>query len=237
MNLHAVVRLKTASGLPEDEVINTFNFIAGGTPVLDPIALAGAADNIQNALVAFYDTPAPDLSVSEWLSPLIIRDQTVHELELYAIPAAGGALGSPVARRTFFLDRTAVDPRPLPSEVAVCVSYHGNLAGLAEEQPAGPVGPQGDIHPRARRRGRLFIGPLNASASEITNYGSTVEVSSHTVAVLRAAALRLRDDTNTEWCVWSRTTGALHQVAGGWVDNAFDTQRRRGTKATSRSTF
>jgi len=44
-------------------------------------------------------------------------------------------------------------------------------------------------------------------------------------------------DANNDWIVYSTVDQAGHEVIGGWVDNAWDIQRRRGELSTSRLTF
>jgi hypothetical protein len=39
------------------------------------------------------------------------------------------------------------------------------------------------------------------------------------------------------WCLYSRKLDLMPEIVGGWVDNAWDIQRRRGYAATSRTTF
>lgn len=112
----------------------------------------------------------------------------------------------------------------LPSEVAVVVSYHGvKQSGV----------------PMARRRGRLYIGPLGA---QILGIGAdqgrllpAVRDSFGAAAhVLLQASLTAQE---WSWSVYSPTNNFAVDVVGGWIDNAFDTQRRRGVQSTSRSTF
>jgi hypothetical protein len=40
---------------------------------------------------------------------------------------------------------------------------------------------------------------------------------------------------NNDWCVWSVADQIAVPVANGWIDNAFDVQRRRGVDYTSRT--
>lgn len=47
------------------------------------------------------------------------------------------------------------------------------------------------------------------------------------------AAASLADDWG--WVIWSEKLEQSFAVAGGWVDNAWDTQRRRGMPATTRT--
>jgi hypothetical protein len=118
---------------------------------------------------------------------------------------------------------TNVDSGMLPAEVAVCLSYQ--------------AAPESGV-PQARKRGRIYFGPITdgrdqveASVDDRPNTGLTT--------ALREAAVRLIGfNTGTlYWCVYSSLSGPSGPVIGGWTDNAFDTQRRRGAKATVRNTF
>jgi hypothetical protein len=102
----------------------------------------------------------------------------------------------------------------LPTEVALCLSYYG-------------------VSNTKRNRGRIFIGPLTVAGSN-TN--------SRPVAALQTALLDLADrlsDIGTEqvdWQIVSRVAGTRQRIQQVWVDNAFDTQRRRGLQPTARVT-
>lgn len=107
-------------------------------------------------------------------------------------------------------------------ELALCLSFQGNrISGT----------------PQARRRGRIYLGPL----ADITNTSTSPVVSAAKVTQLRdaGAALLLASNTATDWAwvVYSVTDNDTVTVGSGWVDNAFDIQRRRGLEATSRVTF
>lgn len=118
-------------------------------------------------------------------------------------------------------DYTATGPGSgLPSEVAACLSYHENLAG-------------GGI-PTARKKGRIFIGALDSGVISLT--GNRIVLDDDFVASLTTAAeaLLTANTAGTTWAFHSPTRGTYNAIVGGWVDNAFDTQRRRGTDSTSR---
>lgn len=91
--------------------------------------------------------------------------------------------------------------------------------------------------PQARRRGRIFLGPLFATAND----SATARPSSTLVSSVANAGDGLitasKASTLWEWQVWSQVDGDGNEVDNGWVDNAFDTQRRRGLRATTRTTF
>jgi hypothetical protein len=107
---------------------------------------------------------------------------------------------------------------PLPTEVACCLSFEG-------VQASGQI--------QARRRGRVFIGPLATSVM-----GADGRPTTSSITNLGAAAKDLFDAGllagDWRWSVFSRANNSGIPVDAGWVDNEFDTQRRRGRKATSR---
>lgn len=119
----------------------------------------------------------------------------------------------------------------LPPEVALCVSMQGATGSGVNMR---------------RRRGRIYLGPLVASAANVS--GGRVQPSNTMMTNIAAAAGALKTITGTygtTWAVFSPTTysemsdydAAFEDVVSGWVDSEFDIQRRRGTVAQSRVTF
>jgi hypothetical protein len=145
--------------------------------------------------------------------------------------------GSPVQTALWTLGPTAsASPGnlALPREVALCGSFHGDLSGVAEEGA-------GDTRPRARRRGRIYVGPLNVAATDSTNgsanggalpSGFFIGRLAAAFAEFTAAAI---EDEGGRWVVASRADNAVYPVTAGWVDNEFDTQRRRGLDPSART--
>ena len=117
-------------------------------------------------------------------------------------------------------DTTSHATGALPEEVAVCLSFSG----------ASPL--------TARRRGRIFIGPLNPTAMD-TEGGTVKSIVKGTLQVdLSVAAKRLANQTAAGWLVHSSMSGGSYAaVETGWIDDALDIQRRRGPEATSRYTW
>jgi hypothetical protein len=200
----AQVNLRHSSGLAEDTVVNTFHF--------DGFDFPGDVVAIQAAIVAFYnDLQSTNKSVASYLSSQL---SGIAETKFYS-------LSDPVPR----VPRATIPwalvghggPR-LPSEVALCLSYH---AVFESGQP------------NAQRRGRVYIGPLNQDAWD-SNSGRPV---ANVLTTLRNAADDLRLTSvaaGAPWSVYSRVGNDAHAIVGGWTDNAFDTQRRRGERATAR---
>ena len=97
----------------------------------------------------------------------------------------------------------------------------------------------------ARRRGRLYIGPLQRVVIE--DSGSRVQVTSAARSAVATAAdnmmTTLQGVALSRWAVFSPTTfatsgigPALNDVIEGFVDNEMDIQRRRGQAASARTT-
>jgi len=104
----------------------------------------------------------------------------------------------------------------LPNEVAVCCSFYGT-----RNIP--------------RQRGRVYLGPLNTAADE--DGASDVRVTSDFRGAITFAAAALAGGTGPDWVVHSGAANADYPVTAGWVDNAFDTQRRRGAATSARTVW
>jgi hypothetical protein len=109
-----------------------------------------------------------------------------------------------------------------PSDVAICLSYHA----------AYPSGAN-----RARRRGRVYLGPVVAStATAVAGQGQ--RVSQATVDSILGAVDYLTDQVLTPitWAVYSETDGVGYPIVECSIDNGFDTRRTRDNRATTRTT-
>lgn len=138
-----------------------------------------------------------------------------------------------------FYNMADTPPRAPVADLALATLTLG-AAGYAEEAACAlsyhAVAVSGES--AARRRGRIFIGPL-ADAS-VTN-GTTTNFSSPGPAMrsaIAAAAAVLADQSEPyQWAVYSTVDNIARQITGGWVDNSLDTQRRRGRRPTSRDVW
>lgn len=108
-----------------------------------------------------------------------------------------------------------------PSEVAITLSFQGvKISG--ENQ--------------ARRRGRIFIGPL--ADIGLSESGSELRVSSVIRTAIGDAAADLATilpGEDVAWTIYSPSNDNMVLVTDGWVDNAFDTMRSRGARPTART--
>lgn len=108
-------------------------------------------------------------------------------------------------------------------EVSICLSYAA----------AGASGASA-----ARRRGRIFIGPLaNAAVTLGLSSAFSTPLTAARTALASAAAVLADQSEAFQWAIYSPTDLIARQIVNGWVDNSFDTQRRRGRRATARSTW
>lgn len=204
-----MVIFQGASGLPEDRFVNNFH----ADQVLDDHAIS--ATNISNALFTFYNTPPPPRteSVGQFLSPYVNR---AYETRTYR-------MADPLPRvpeiRLSTLPAVPAGTEGLPEEVAIVASFHGDP----------PVTP--------RRRGRVFIGPLNSFALDGGTTSAPASVDTLRRAILTEACERLANETDFAWVVYSPTGATLTPVTGGFVDSAYDTMRKRGPEATTRTVW
>lgn len=109
----------------------------------------------------------------------------------------------------------------MPAEVAICMSFQGiPISGQSQR----------------RRRGRIYLGPLYTGATDSSGVPASTLIS--TLATAASTFYTAQDGSDWVWCVLSPTGGMnAVPVHDGWFDNAFDTQRRRGRDATSRTVF
>lgn len=201
------------SGLPEDRVVNTFHFWNGS---------AYTEDQLQEAMTAvnfFYcgidNTQAQNAAIGSYLSPWVSR---TAELRAYNLdePKQRTPRIEPVD-----LPATAMS-QGLPEEVCLVASLTG----------APPLGP--------RRRGRLYIGPLNYGAivPGATNAASKPQPGFQQDLAKACKALCNNIFGGPSWSIRStKPTENFVPIVSGHVDNAFDTQIRRGPDATAREVW
>lgn len=235
------VHLPDNNGLPADDTVNTFCFqdVAPGTT---PYALAEAVIPL---LGEFYNTATGGGPLCSFLGDSLSRASNACTVVAYQLAATGSVvpvtpLGGPVTSSSITLG-AATAGSDLPRECAAVLSFAGLHSGIAEDVPGGVPGPKGDTHPAARHRGRVYLGPLNISALGAGTNGPGIAAGMRNSMVAAGHTLgnsvTLLPGLTSSWCVWSRVNHALYPIINGWADDAFDTQRRRGIKATNRTTW
>jgi hypothetical protein len=234
------VTLPNISGLPRDSVVNDFAFVGAGSDLQQDADIEGFFNGVQ----------ASGNTIGFYLSQAISRGANLCRIDTYDLTVAGalagGPLGSPVATSTFTM---SADPNQnsMPAEVALCGSFAADTTGVAEHGPADAAIPTPDravdmgapaTHAgfdrlKARRRGRIFLGPFSTAAMATIVPGSG-RPRPLLMGDLLSAMGTIRDDVNTTWGVWSRRDAVVRPVVSLWVDDAWDTIRRRGYSPSSR---
>jgi len=165
---------------------------------------------VETALDTFYTSFITSLAASHTWSSGRIKWYNLADTE----PRA------PVKDTAFVISGTA-SANQLPRELAICLSFQGSqISGIRQ----------------ARRRGRVYLGPFGTGANGTdgmiaTSLTTTISTAAGVLLGASAAA------SNWAWIVYSPTMGEGAPVDNGWVDNAWDVQRRRGVDASVRTTF
>lgn len=219
--VRATANLERTGSPDRDDVQNVFHVVtpAGNqTPFREALSVS---------IAGFYS------SLAGLLSPVITRNALVHEVRLAEV--APGGMGedddvvSPVVHtHRFSLTTAPLNNHALPSEAGIAISFEGDTAGLAEEV--------GDTRPAARRRGRIFFGPLISPFGAVI--GGEVRITPEIRTQLLDAFEVLHGELEVGGMslrVYSRANATTYPVVRAWVDNAFDIQRRRGSAATERT--
>lgn len=243
MALYTVQNILHANtGLPADDVVNTFSFETNEGAASTSVAAA-----LNGHVAASYVIPSGTTIGGYGAGVAPVGQWLAHYLRTGATPTVkaydADAPGSPLATSTWAGGiTTGLDSNSLPAEVALCLSFQG-LPLAATEAPDDADADSAPERPQSRRRGRVYIGPLSPSCAG----GNPSRPQSGVINSLLKMAKFLRNPTsgtltavNAEWGVISRAgVGGLGftSVDQAWVDDEFDTQRRRGLKATSRTTL
>lgn len=185
------------------------NYVTNTFGLRIPNALP-ALTSASAAIKAFYD------AISTSMLPDTIS-QTGHVIK-YVLRGQPQP-NYPQLEQTFSL-AAAPTTSSLPSEVAICLSFQGERVGG---------------QPQARRQGRIYIGPLRTTVNVSGRPGSAFR------ATMASAAANFKDAIeaipDASWVVYSTVNQSSTVVTNGWIDDAFDTQRRRGVERTARTTW
>lgn len=208
MSVHLfTITFEATTAIPADNVVNTWYFEGSGT---DP-------QNVGDMLSDFYDVAPTGETVG--ISSFMSDDALTGDYTIRAYDLSDPEPRAPVYEWESALAGISTQPQ-LPDEVALVFSYH---SALASGVPAG------------RRRGRIYLGGLRTGAADGARPSAAIR------AVMAASGRDLIQASNAsvswQWQQYSRTTSTGNVVVGGWIDDAWDTQRRRGRDASTRTLF
>ena len=167
--------------------------------------------NFQSALTTFYNALSSYRSTAYDWANTVMRAYNMEDDEPRE-PFYDFAMG---------LNSTA-SGTPLPPEVAICLSFQGA---------------SGSGFNMARRRGRVYLGPLQTGV--LDTVGNVASVVRTTITNAADTLLTASGSGDWQWGVISLAGIGVGftPVTNGWVDGAFDIQRRRGVQPSVRTTF
>lgn len=163
-------------------------------------------DEISAALTAFYQIIDEELAGQLIDSPASVTYYDLSEPE------------PRVPIRTPDLIALTVDATDaLPPEVALALSFQAPKVSGEDQR---------------RRRGRIYVGPFTETGSSAGRPAAAL------LTTMESALQGLLDDataaTTWAWVVYSRVGDSVATITEAWIDNEWDTQRRRGRVATDR---
>lgn len=223
----AQVTIPMDSGIPADAAVNVWSFRnteAASDPATDAALIQGRLDGFYSAISGLYSSRC---------------QLTGTRIKVYNF--ADPQPRVPILDDAVSVTADITTNMDFPPEVAMCLSFKGAAVSGVNAR---------------RRRGRVYLGPLQSSTT--TDYHEVLAANITTVMSAADTHLAVAADP-VQWCVYSpythhdvpvgveldpdvhpevptRLVLAFTPVATYWMDNAWDTQRRRGTKATSRTT-
>lgn len=203
----------TTDGVAENYVSNTMHW-----SVDDDADLPFVVDAIQT----LYNTPVgvAGKKIASYLAGSLSRQPNVVLTRLYDL--SDPKPRAPHYAEFWTLAANDASASDLPTEVALCVSWKGNPTDLAKQDNA---------------RNRMYLGPFIPDASG----GRPARPISPFYATVQLAFQRLFDNNATPaafyWVAYSTKHDEAYDIASGWVDDAWDTQRRRGVQASFRALF
>lgn len=224
--LHCTATLPTIGGDPLDSTTNSFTFAVDS---VDSTSIADAISTVND----FYTHVIGANSIGSVLHESLSRAANACVIRCYDISAHldGTAHGSPVGLGTFTLPSSAGSSPVLPEGVC-CVGTFHSAYGSDVEFLSG-------TRPRARDRGRLYIGPLDETWVSVNSTTKRVFCAATRMGIVAGHMDYMRTNPHglCVWSVWSRKNAITHPVVGGWVDDRFDYQRRREDQGVVRSIF
>jgi len=232
------IKLPHMNGLGEDSILNRIH-VFHTTAQLSIVEQTSVNLAMGNFLA--LDTAGASSSISSYLSNdlNLLLGGPKTRFRLVGPPPPN----PPYGELNLSASAARVDSTDLPEEVAAVMSFKG--------YPAAGV-------PGARRRNRIYLGPFNTGVLEHLNNRTVVKAAFRDLVAF--AAKRLYDEIGAigggangiSWVGVSRapygapvppstspTPGPVvsFPLDQGWIDDAFDTQRRRGAAPMIRKTF
>lgn len=141
----------------------------------------------------------------------------------YEVNPTTGDTGEPIGEKAFTLSAAGAGGTiDMPQEVAICASERSITDTTL---------------PRRRRTGRQYIGPWNLRAMHQGTGNPKPDAATILAVAESSEYLASQSGAGSDWVIYSRAAGAVSVIDYGWVDDEWDTQRRREIDATARTTW
>lgn len=229
-NLHIVFQLQSLSPVVPNAHI-AFNYETTFT-TQDSTDIANLVSQIYGKFNAIPS--GGTLAPCGYLSPVYSRAGSAFTCEVYDVTGnLGGARhGSPYYVTSGFIGSTASAGGASP-EAAVVITLQAPYGTDVEFGPG--------TRPRARDRGRIYFGSVgpNAMGVEATTFRTIVTGNCQNDLGKFIKAINVLTTTPHtvvyNLAVWSRKNATMKSLQECWVDDAPDTQRRRGGTSATRT--
>lgn len=243
MPVLATLTIESTNGVIADQTV--INFAVRTTPGFDeedPINHAQIVSKIEDWVNG--NAVGASQPLCRYISQSRSRAADKAQVRLYDLNGHldGSPHGSPFAVDHFQLGAPEAGIASFPNEVAMVCTLEavGRTAAPVEVPDGADPGVEVD-RPKQRRTGRLFFGPLLANTGVLDggdlrpNTQAMTDLAAHTIA-LDVALFGIVTTDVLGLGIWSRVDASMYELASVFVDNAFDTQRRRGAKPFARIT-
>lgn len=167
-------------------------------------------------VITGFDTDALAADLAQVYEEKLFVGTALRAITVKAYDTAGPPPHDPVSVHVRNPDGVPV-PASSPSEIALCLSFKGGQ--------------------RPWERGRIFLAPWMTQEGRMPQ-----NISARPYDALMTPLLDLAEGfaglggIDIDWVVHSKTHATDTKVQSAWVDDEWDTQRRRGLKATRRLT-
>lgn len=209
----AMAVMQGSTNLPRDRWVNTWHFSDDASDLTHD----EAADQVAQVLNDFYLQP----------TQVVVNGANRTIFSLLSNEIIG--LEYRVYRDT--------DPTPRDAEVrqpGIALPARG--APTMPEEVACVLTLHTDFRSQ-RGRGRLFIGPFGGLVTPLVVQAGRTRVAPAIRETIARKAIEARANVQTTSLRWviKSTRGPVNEVIGGYVDDAWDTMRKRGTDPTVRT--
>ena len=183
---------------------------------------------VKTLITNFYNVthPGSGSPLSAYINPIISRSSNACLISAYDITSHldGTPHGAPVYTDAFTLGNAAAADKGWPEGLCALLSYRADYGSDIEFEPGA--------RPRARDRGRLFVGPMRENLTTVDGSGRCIWDPTQLVAACLetayAAMCTYGGSADVPAAVqWSRKAARVQHITTIWTQDCPRYQRRR----------